>query len=413
MRKRMLYLTGFLLSLSLLFGGTAEKMLEEAKSLESEGFYEEAESLLEKALLEKPSKNEKFEILIELADIEFDKLEKPEEALGHLMEAKSLLPERHRKMDEIYYRLGLVYEKLGKYVKAAKAFEAVATKFRKSKYFDDALDGVERVFKKNFKEYVAIVGDEPITRLEFDERLEEIPAFFKAQYQTEEGKKKLLDRMIDEILMTKEAEERKIYLKADVRKELEKQRRRILQGALYNEVVKKKIEVSDSEIKKYYQEHQEEYKLPAKANVRRLVVRERDKAEEILKLLKKGAPFDSLVREYSIAPDAKSGGLLANLTPDSKPRELAKVAFKLKEGQISPIIPLEDSTFAIIKVEKKEPPRYKSLEDVKDQIVGILKREKEEKLWESFRQDLRKKYGVKYEEDIKSEIKKYKEENRE
>ena len=413
MRNRMSYLIGFLLGVSMLFGGTAKNMLEQAKTLESKGFYEQAEDLLKKALLEKPSKNEKFEILIELADIEFDKLEKPREALEHLMETKSLYPERHRKMDEVYYRLGLVYEKLGRYVDAAKAFEAVATKYRKSKYFDDALDGVERVFKKNFKEYVAIVGNEPITRLEFDERLEEIPAFFKAQYQTEEGKKKLLDRMIDEILMTKEAEARKIYLKADVRKELEKQRRRILQGALYNEAVKEKIEVSESEIKKYYKDHKDEYKLPAKANIRRVVVKDRKKAEEVLGLLKKGAPFDSLVREYSIAPDAKSGGLIANLTPDSKPKELAKVAFKLKEGQISPIITLEDSTFAIIKVEKKEPPRYKSLEDVKDQIVGILKREKEQKLWEAFRKELWKKYGVKYEEEIQSEIKKYGEGNKE
>jgi len=407
MKSRIRYIVVFLLAVSLSYGGVAKDILKQAKTLESKGFYEEAESLLEKALLEKPSKGERFEILIGLADIEFDKLEKPKEALEHLMEAKALYPERHRKMDEVYYRLGLVYEKLGKYIDAAKAFEAVATRYRKSKYFDDALDGVERVFKKNFKEYVAIVGDEPITRLEFDERLEEIPAFFKAQYETEEGRKKLLDRMIDEILLTKEAEARKIYLRADVRKELEKQRRRILQGAIYNEAIKENLDISDSEIKKYYKEHKEEYTLPAKANIRRLVVRDRKKAEEVLKLAKKGVSFDSLVMKYSIAPDAKSGGLIMNLTPDSKPKELAKIAFKLKEGQISSIIPLKDSTFAIIKVEKKEPSRVKPLEDVKNQIIGILKKEKEQKLWESFRKELREKYGVKYEDEIKAEMKKH------
>jgi peptidyl-prolyl cis-trans isomerase C len=414
MGKRIGYLIGLALAVSLLFGGIVKDMMKEAKSLESKGFYEEAENLLEKALNEKPSKDERFEILIELADIEFDKLEKPKEALEHLKEAKALYPDRHRKMDEVYYRLGLVYEKLGRYVDAAKAFEAVATKFRKSKYFSDALDGVERVFKKNFREYVAIVGDEPITRLEFDERLEEIPSFFRAQYETEEGRKKLLDRMIDEILLTKEAEARKIYLKAEVRKELEKQRRKILQSALYNEAIRERLEIPESEIKKYYKKNKKEFELPAKANVRRIVVKERKKAEEILEMLKKGAPFDSLAKEFSIAPDANSGGLMANITPNSKPSAIAKLAFKLKEGEISPVITLEDSTFAIIKVEKKEPPRIKPLEDVRDQIVRVLKREKEKELWESFRKELREKYGVKYEEEIKSEMKKYiKEESKE
>lgn len=406
MKKLPVLALGVFLIAGLAFGGLAKNYFKEAQELEQKGFYKEAKALLLKALNEKPKTSLKFDILLELADIEYDQLNEPEEALKHVMEAKALYPENHRKMDGVYYRLGLIYEKLGKYVDAAKSFEIVATKYRKSKYYDSALKGVERAFKKNFKEYVAIADDEPITRIEFDERLQQVPPFFRAQYETEEGKRKLLDRMIDEILMYKEAEALKLYLDGDVVKQLMDARKKILQTALYKKLVRDAVKVSDKEIKRYYLSHKKDYKLPPKATYKKVVVKTKEEALEVIDLYKKGVPFDSLIVKKSIEK-VKTGEFAKTIVPEAKPKEISNVVFKLKEGEISKPIPLSDSTFAVVLVLKREPAKLRPLEDVRDQIERLLKRKKESKKFEELRKKLRKKYGVKYEEDIKAEMRKY------
>lgn len=390
-----------LLALGVAFANPQE-LLENARDLEQKGLISQAYTLLHQALKENPKKDVRFEILTELAALELSKdpVKNPDSALVHLMQAKSLYGENYRKMDRVYYLLGLTYMELGRYVDAARAFETVATRFPKSPYFEDALDGVEEAFKKNFKEVEAIAGDVPITKVEVDARIEEMPPLFRGKYETPEGRKQLLDRMIDEILMTKEAEARKLDLKQGVRQQLKRARAQILQRALYEEEVRNKVQISDSDIEKYYRQHKDEFKVPARADIRRIVVDTRDEAEEILRLLRQGAPFDSLAKARSKAPEAANGGLIRGFTPSTKPDEIAKVVFRMKEGQISDIIPLKDGKFAIVKLEKLTPESYRPLKAVRHTIENKLRREAERKRWEAFRQELRKKYGVKYQSDL-------------
>ncbi len=404
--KRMVFLTTLLALAGLAFANPQE-LLKEARTLEQKGLKAQAYQLLHQALKENPKKDLRFEILTELAALELsddEALKNPDSALVHLMQAKALYGENYRKMDRVYYLLGLTYMELGRYVDAARAFETVATRFPKSPYFEDALDGVEEAFKKNFKEVEAIVGDVPITKVEVDARIEEMPPLFRGKYETPEGRKNLLDRMIDEILMTQEAEARKLYLKENVRQQLRRARAQILQRALYEEEVKNKVQISDADIEKYYRQHKEEFKMPARADIRRIVVNSREEAQEILNLLHEGAPFDSLAKARSQSPEAANGGLIRGFTPSTKPEEIAHVVFKMKEGQISGIIPLKDGKFAIVKVEKLTPESYRPLENVRHTIENRLRREAEKKRWEAFRQELRKKYGVQYKDDLTQKV---------
>ncbi len=385
-----------LLAVSLVYAKGYKNYIKEAKQLEQQGMYQQAVKLYKKAVkdLQIPKK-EKFDVLLDIADISLDKLNQPDSALQYVLEAHSLFSDNYSKMDQVYYRLGVIYEALGRYVDAAKSYEKVATRYRNSKYYEDALNGVERCFKKNFKEYVAIVDGKPITKLEFDEQLEQIPPFVRKRYETPEGKKQLLNMMIERRLMVEEAEAKKLYLKSDVIKQLEQARARILQRALYKEVVTNKVKVTDDEVKKYYNEHKDEFKVPGEATVRRIVVKDRKLAEKILQELKQGASFDSLARKYSVTPDAKKGGLLMGITSQARPKELAHWAFKLKVGEISGVIPLRDGKYMILKVEKRQPPRVKSLDEVRLLIVNKLKRQKEKELWDKFRKELFKKHNVK------------------
>lgn len=393
------------LAFGLLFGDPKE-LLDEAKKLVIKGMNQKAVEVLKTALTQNPHKNTRFEILTELAELELTLIYPPatDEAFNYLMEAKSLYPDNFRGMDKVFYLLGVAYMQMGRYVDAAKSFETVATKFRKSKYFDDALNGVEEAFKKNFKEVEVWVEGEPITKIEVDETIENIPPLFRQKYETPEGRKELVENMVNGLLAVKEAKARKLYLKAEVIKQIKDAIEQILQRALQQEVTQS-IKIPEREIEKFYYENRDKmYKLPARVTIRRIVVNTREEAEEIKKLLSQGAPFDSLAKARSVTPDAKNGGLLKNLTKESRPEEVVQLAFKMKEGQVSDIVESEGK-FTIFRVESKEPEKYRDFESVKGSIETRIKNQKSKEEWQKFVKNLREKYKVVYPGEMKSKVK--------
>ena len=380
--------------------GDAERVFQLAKEMEQKKLYAEADSLYREALNQNPSDSLKVEIYVNLADLNLDKLNDPQKALHYLKLAQAMLEDSDPRMAGIHYRLGLVYEKLGKYVDAAQEYQTVVINYQNSQFADEASKSIDRVFSKNIQEYLAIVGGEPITSMELEKRLEEIPPFYRGRFETPEGRKELLERMIDERLMTREAEERKLYLKADVQEKLMQQRARILQNALYEEEVRQKANVTEDEMKKYYEKHKDDFKIPARVTLMRITVENKDTAEMLLNMLKEAkgdsALFDSLARKYSVTPDAKRGGLMYNLTENARPQEIVKKAFEMEEGELSDIIELSDGKFAIIKVIKKQPESIRPFDEVKLSIENKLRREKEKQLFEQLKKRLREKYGVEY-----------------
>jgi hypothetical protein len=104
---------------------------------------------------------------------------------------------RHPKTPDVLYRLALALEMQEKFLEAARYYEPVATKYAKSYFGADALDAIERCFRKNYQDRIAYVDGYPITRIELDDRI----GRDSAAYQTYESKQRLLDTMIDNRLL--------------------------------------------------------------------------------------------------------------------------------------------------------------------------------------------------------------------
>lgn len=392
---------------SMLYAQSVSEKLQQAKVLEERKDFENALSIYKEVLNSKElDKNKKFEVYLNIADIELDKFERPDSAIKYLQAARKDFTDAYRKMDEVFYRLGLAYEKLGDYQNAAEAYQTVAVRFQKSKYLPDALDGVERVFRKNFKEYVAFIGDEPITRLELERELENIPPFARSQYETEEGKQKLLKNLIQKHLLVKEAENRKMYLSSSYQEEMKRAREQALIRALYQNI-SQNISVDEKEIKEYYEKNKDsKYRIPASVTFRAIIVNSKETADTVYRLLKKGIDFDSVFNKYNTDEQLKAtSGLKKDVPENGKPQELVTAALKMKKGEISKPIKLEkENKYAVIRVEE-EPKKasYRDLDEVKDEIRRNIQAEKTKKAWDSLIDSLWQKYNVKIVNETKQE----------
>ncbi len=402
--KRLIALSIFV---AMLYAQSVSEKLQQAKVLEERKDFENALSIYKEVLNSKElDKNKKFEVYLNIADIELDKFERPDSAIKYLQAARKDFTDAYRRMDEVFYRLGLAYEKLGDYQNAAEAYQTVAVRFQKSKYLPDALDGVERVFRKNFKEYVAFIGDEPITRLELEKELENIPPFARSQYETEEGKQKLLKNLIQKRLLVKEAENRKMYLSSSYQEEMKRAREQALIRALYQHI-SQNISVDDKEIKEYYEKNKDsKYRIPASVTFRAVIVNSKETADTVYRLLKKGIDFDSVFNKYNTDEQLKAtSGLKKDVPENGKPQELVTAALKMKKGKISKPIKLEkENKYAVIRVEE-EPKKasYRDLSEVKEEIRRNIQAEKTKKAWDSLIDSLWQKYNVKIVNEAKQE----------
>ncbi len=153
------------------------------------------------------------------------------------------------------------------------------------------------------------------------------------------------------------------------------------------------VVITPAELQQYYKQHQDDYRIPETVTVRHILIKTptpgadgkvdqkavdaaKAKADDIAKQLKGGANFADLAKKYSEDPgSAKDGGLLPPLTRGRTVPEFEQAAFSTPVGQTTGVIRTSYG-FHIIKVEAKQEPRLKPLDEVQAEIEPILKQQK-------------------------------------
>ena len=160
----------------------------------------------------------------------------------------------------------------------------------------------------------------------------------------------------------------------------EELRKRTILEKLIAAEVNAKVQIKDVEGKAYRREHRGMYSPEKRVHVAQIVVREREKANAILKRLMRGEDFGKVAREESIGPEAKAGGDLGFVSQGFMPEEIDAAIFSQKPGEIGPVIrsPFGYHIFKIIEKDKK------GWDVIKGQVLTDLRKQKEEQeyaLW--------------------------------
>jgi len=174
---------------------------------------------------------------------------------------------------------------------------------------------------------------------------------------------------------------------ADLRRQLE--RTMIIQRVQQTEVMSK-LEVTDSELKVYYDTHKEAFTTTPQMTLRELLVavpasdrgvnvgledEARAKAEDIRKRLLAGEPFARLASDLSDSPSKANGGLVGPITADVLAPELQEALKGLKSGDLTPVLRTSRG-FQVIKVETMETATVKPFEESRGDIADRLANDK-------------------------------------
>jgi len=245
--------------------------------------------------------------------------------------------------------------------------------------------------KKDDGKVLATIDDDKITLQEFNKELDKIPMNMKMLVASESGKKNYLDRLVIKKLLMKEASKAKI----EDDKEFQDRVKDIKEQLIIEALLKKKItadtQLSEDDLKKYYEEHKEDFKKDREINTRHILLKTEEEAKQVQAKLQKGEDFTELAKKYSIDPNVKqSGGEIGFQPKGSLIPEFESAAYKLnKVGQVSGIVKTQFG-YHIIRLEGVKPPSYVPLEEVKDFIKQKNAQEKQKEVLEKYIEELKK-----------------------
>jgi peptidyl-prolyl cis-trans isomerase C len=162
------------------------------------------------------------------------------------------------------------------------------------------------------------------------------------------------------------------------------------------------VNVTDEEIKAYYDANPGLFTQPEQVKVSHILIKvdsgatETQKAQariEIVKIkqkLKNGEDFAALAREYSQDPNSANGGDLGYFGRDQMPvKPFADAAFALQPNEISEIVETQLG-YHLIKVVDKRPERTIAFAEVKGQLNQTLKNQKIEQGAKLYIENLKK-----------------------
>jgi peptidyl-prolyl cis-trans isomerase C len=184
-------------------------------------------------------------------------------------------------------------------------------------------------------------------------------------------REQLIAYLADVIMVTQEAEKKKIAENPDFKRRLAFLRNKLLMGFELQEEAK--AAVSENGMQQTYQDAVKSMAGQEEVRARHILVESEDEAKTILTELKGGADFATLAKEKSKDPGAAQGGDLGYFSKEQMVPEFADVAFKMYAGQLSNPVKTQFG-WHIIKVEDKRVREAPEFDKVKDQIESYMMR---------------------------------------
>jgi parvulin-like peptidyl-prolyl isomerase len=218
--------------------------------------------------------------------------------------------------------------------------------------------------------------DVEVSDKQVDERLEQLKKQFYG------GSDKKFKSSLKNLKLTEE------QVKKDVRAQL-------LEEQLYKEVTED-AKVSDEEIESFYNKNKAQYQQPATREVRHILVKTKVKADALHKQLQGGGSFANLAKKNSEDPGSKSQGGKLTVSKGQTVPPFDKAAFSLKKNELSQPIKTQYGWHIVEALSDVKKASTTPLPQVKEAIKQQLLSEKKTKEMREWIEGLKDEFDVAY-----------------
>jgi len=287
--------------------------------------------------------------------------------------------------------------------KAKRELNAFIEKLKKKlnvKVYYELLNLAESDIAKNKDRVLFSFKNKEFTLGDFMKQLELFPEAQKARMQSYNAKRKLLDNIINVMILAE-------FAKKEGFDKSSKYRTRMNEAIMSNFVrtyikelkdkFKKDVKITEEELKKRFEKQKLRFKQRAKCKVSHILVKSKELADEIMKKLKAGENFEELAKKYSLdRKSAEKGGNVGYIVEGrGLDKEMSDAIFNTKVGEIAGPIKSRRG-YHIIKVTDKIPEHEAVFEKVKERLKKELIDEKVNKKYLNWLSKLKKEvYKVK------------------
>jgi foldase protein PrsA len=166
----------------------------------------------------------------------------------------------------------------------------------------------------------------------------------------------------------------------------------VLSNKVREEIVKDKGEVTDSEVRDYYNKNKSQFGQPEKRDLSVVLTEKEAEAAKAKQALEDGQSFREVAKRYSIDEASKGqGGKLPGVTRGQQDAAFDQAVFKAKKGELVGPVKTQFG-FYVFRVDKITPGSQQSFDQSRETIKAQLRSEKEQKALDAFVKEFQKEY---------------------
>jgi peptidyl-prolyl cis-trans isomerase C len=246
---------------------------------------------------------------------------------------------------------------------------------------------------------LAKVDDKEITTSYFERQIKNLPESVQRLSLEGEGKRAILEGMINREILYKEAVKKGINKDAEIKRKLEDMEKELVISTFIQREFGSRLMVEDKEVQDYYNTHMNEFRNREEIRISQIIVPEEKDATDILGKLRQGQDFGALAAEYSTdKPSGLRKGDVGYYTYKMLPDEIRDSVFRLRVGDISSPYKMPDG-YEIYKITDRRTVSY-SFDQAKNAIKLQLIDQKIQDSLKTYLDDLKKNMKIQINESL-------------
>ena len=238
------------------------------------------------------------------------------------------------------------------------------------------------------RKVLATVGQKEITNLDIENALKSLDPYQAMQFNNEEGKKRLLEDLVNQELFYMEAKEQNLHNDENFKAEMARIEENMLKQYAINKVLTS-VKLTDEEISAFYEANKTSFVKPETASAKHILVDTEEKANELLnKINSNEMTFEDAAAEHSSCPSKDAGGDLGTFPRGQMVPEFEEAVFSMNKGEVRGPVQTQFG-YHLIKVEDRVEGGQSELEEVKEDISRSLMYQKQNEVYSAKINDLK------------------------